>query len=530
MKNLMLLDCTLRDGGYINEWKFGNKVIKSVIDKLESAKIDIIECGFLTEKIINDDYSLFNSMETIGKFLERDRYHAMLVGMIAIGEKEIDPRKLPTCDGRSIKGIRLTFHYHEMDKAFQWAKIIQQKGYNVFIQPVGTATYTDYEILELVNRVNDLKPYALYIVDTLGSMYKNELLHTFYLLDKNLHKHINIGFHAHNNLQLAFSNAQELSRVQSKRVIIIDASVYGMGRAAGNLPTELIAEYINKNIKEKYNVTSILEIYDEHISIIQKKHQWGYKIPYHIAASNICHPNYASFLMDRQTLTITDIEKIIKLIPKEQKGVFSKAIINELYIKYQNRKIDDSKEIEMVKKILKGKNILILAPGKSLTSEQENIRKYISKRQPYIISVNFIDDIFNIDMCFASNNKRIEKIFSKAKSIENIKLLFTSNIKTNYSEKINFINFDSYINNDNIVFDNSGLMLLKFLVFCKIDEVTLAGFDGFQTRYDENYYSKDLVFKVNEEELDDKQIRIKSILQELGKKIKINFLTNSIYK
>lgn len=530
MKNLMLLDCTLRDGGYVNDWAFGNRVISSIIDKLENADIDIIECGFLTEKTIDENYSLYSDLETIEKLLKNKKYNAMLVGMIAIGEKEIDPNKLPDCNGKSIQGIRLTFHQHEIEKAFDWAKIIIKKGYKVFIQPVGTATYSDLEILQLVNKVNELKPFALYIVDTLGSMYKNELLHTFYLLDKNLNSSINIGFHAHNNLQLAFSNAQELTRIQTKRDIIIDASVFGMGRAAGNLPTELIAEYINKNIKEKYDVTSILDIYDEYISIIQKKYDWGYKIPYHIAASNICHPNYASFLMNKQTLTINDIEKIIKLIPEENKGIFSKNIINDLYINYQNRKIDDKNVVEKLIRKLEGKNVLILAPGKTLVSEKEKIRLYIKEQKPYIISVNFIDESYPIDLCFASNNKRIDKISKKIVSCPEVKVLFTSNIKNCKIKNVEFVNYDSYINDDEIVFDNSGLMLLKLLTLCHMQTVTLAGFDGFQTRYDENYFSKDLTFEINEDGLSEKQKHMRNVILELKKKIEIRFLTKSIYQ
>ena len=154
----------------------------------------------------------------------------MIVAMIAIGEKEIHPDKLPECNGKSITGIRLTFHNHEIDKAINWARIIKDKGYKIFMQPVGTISYTDLELLQLVERMNELTPYAFYIVDTLGSMTKNELLHFFYNIDANLNSNIRIGFHAHNNLQLAFSNAQELSRVQTQREVILDASIYGMGK------------------------------------------------------------------------------------------------------------------------------------------------------------------------------------------------------------------------------------------------------------------------------------------------------------
>ena len=195
----------------------------------------------------------------------------MYVAMIAIGEKELDPLKLEPYRGTGIEGIRLTFHKKEISQAVSWAQILMEKGYRVFMQPVGTVFYSDMELLQLVERINELSPYAFYIVDTLGSMYRNDVSHRFYVIDKNMKPGIHIGFHGHNNLQLAFSNAQILGKIQTKRTLILDASVYGMGRGAGNLPTELITQYINRNIASRYDVSMVMGIYDEYIAPIRKK-------------------------------------------------------------------------------------------------------------------------------------------------------------------------------------------------------------------------------------------------------------------
>ena len=258
-----ILDCTLRDGGYVNDWRFGRKVIAAVLDKLDQAKIDIIECGFLTRMVKERDCSLFGSVADIKEMLPQEK-NSMYVAMIAIGEKELHPSELQPYDGSSIEGIRLTFHKKEIPQAFEWAGIIMEKGYKVFMQPVGTVFYSDIELLQLVEKINLLNPYAFYIVDTLGSMYRNEVSHRFYLIDENMNPEIRLGFHGHNNLQLAFSNAQILGKIQTKRTLILDSSVYGMGRGAGNLPTELITQYINKNIESRYDVTMVMDIYDEY--------------------------------------------------------------------------------------------------------------------------------------------------------------------------------------------------------------------------------------------------------------------------
>lgn len=353
--SIQVLDCTLRDGGYVNQWRFGRKTIAAILDKLEKANIDIIECGFLTAKSSNRDCSLFSGVEEVESLLPERERHSLYVAMIAIGEKELPPSQVAPYNGTGVGGIRLTFHKKEISQAMGWGQMLMDKGYRVFMQPVGTAFYTDIELLQLVERINDLGPYAFYIVDTLGSMYRNDVTHRFHLINENMNPQIQLGFHGHNNLQLAFSNAQVLGKIQTKRTLILDASVYGMGRGAGNLPTELITQYINKNISSRYDVSYVMDIYDEYISDIRKEYEWGYTLPYHIAASHMCHPNYASFLINRQTLTMKDIEKIIQTIPEEEKILYNPQLIENLYLRYQSRDIDDTEALRRLAQWVKGK-------------------------------------------------------------------------------------------------------------------------------------------------------------------------------
>lgn len=115
----------------------------------------------------------------------------------------------------------------------------------------------------------------------------------FYLVDHNLNRNISVGFHSHNNLQLSFANAQELMQLNTPRRLIVDASIYGMGRGAGNLNTELVTQYINSNLGLKYDNLEILEIIDEYIRPLSMKYNWGYDAAYYIASVAGCHPNYA---------------------------------------------------------------------------------------------------------------------------------------------------------------------------------------------------------------------------------------------
>ncbi|MEH7225935.1 hypothetical protein V7112_19155, partial [Bacillus sp. JJ1566] len=411
VNNSRILDCTLRDGGYINNWKFGARTIRRVIEKLSQSNIDIIECGFLRDQEFDNNVSIFNKVEKIKELISPKNYNITYVAMIDVPYIPIE--KIKDCDGTSIDGIRLTFHENEIEDAMSYAKLLMDKGYKVFIQPVGTTSYSDNKLLNLILRVNELKPYAFYLVDTLGIMYKNDLLRMYHLIDHNLDDSISIGFHSHNNLQLSFSNAQELLMLHTKRHIIIDSSVFGMGRGAGNLCTELITQYINENIEEKYNVLPLLEIVDEDLTKFSTDARWGYSIPYYIAAVNNCHPNYAAYLMNKQTISVKAINTILKQIPLKIRELFNQQFIENLYIKFQMHLIDDTIGLEAIKSIIASRKVLIIAPGKSIEIQKNKINAFIRDYNPFIFSVNFIPDDFSINSVFISNIKRFDSLSDK---------------------------------------------------------------------------------------------------------------------
>ncbi|MCD8026486.1 MAG: aldolase catalytic domain-containing protein [Clostridiales bacterium] len=414
MNNIKILDCTLRDGGYVNDWHFGKKAIETILFNLSKANTDIIECGFLTNKPYDADYSLFNSVEALDELISTEsNSETMYVAMIALGEREINPKLISDSAKGPIDGIRLTFHPNEIERAFEYAEIIKEKGYKLFMQPVGTTNYTDKQFIDLLERINKLEPYAFYIVDTLGLMYKKDLLRQVFLVDNNLKTSIKLGYHSHNNLQLAFSNAQALAEYNTEREIIIDCSANGMGRGAGNLCSELLMNYLNSTYSTKYDVLPILEIVDRYLVPISLSAPWGYSSAYFLSASSNCHPNYSSYLMSKHSLSMSAIANILEQIPKEEKRFFNKALIEKIYQSYQSNAVDDVETISKLRKRLDGKEILVIAPGKSVKSKKESILKYISKKEPYVISVNFIPDFAKPDLVFVGNALRYKELQDK---------------------------------------------------------------------------------------------------------------------
>lgn len=333
MGAIQVLDCTLRDGGYCNEWKFGNENIKKILKNLTNANIDIIECGYLTRKgTFTDAFTKYNTVTDIEHLLPLSSAKSQYICMINFGE--YDANNLPDCEQSRMKGIRLAFHKKDKDRAIEQCNIIKEKGYNLFIQPMVSLEYTDLEFLELMERCNQITPYAFYMVDSFGSMTKKDITRLFHLLEHNLKKEINIGYHSHNNMQLAYSNAQLLMEQQTRRGLIIDSSVLGMGRAAGNLNTELLVGYMNENRAFSYNLPPLLTIIDEVIEGIYESKDWRYLETYYLSAVYQVHPNYGTYLKERGMLTIADMNEIFFSISEEKRSHYTKENAEEIYMEY----------------------------------------------------------------------------------------------------------------------------------------------------------------------------------------------------
>ncbi len=522
MGNISILDCTLRDGGYINQWKFGHDNIQKIIQKIEESSIEIIECGFLEDKEFDTESSVYpNEIEMSKAFNKKD--NVMYVGMIALGD--IDPDKIGPRTENTIDGIRLTFHKDDLEEEFRQAEVLMKKGYEVFIQPVGTTTYSDQELIELVLRVNQLHPFAFYIVDTLGIMYPEDIQRLYSIVNHNLDSNIKIGFHSHNNLQLSFANAQLFvsEGIKRKTGVIIDSSIFGMGRGAGNLASELITQYINKTYGHAYNPIPLLTVADQCLNQIYMSTPWGYSTPYYLSAVNNCHPNYSNYLLTKKTLGIEDISKILNLIPNNSKELYNKKLIESLYLDYQSSDIDDTANIDKLKSELKEKEILVLASGKTVFSNKKNIMEWISKHNCCIIHVNTIKDDYPADYLFISNSKKA-KAWTKAHT--NLKIITSSNVNNDLISPDYIINYASLLGN-NSELDNAGLMLLTLLTRVGIKKVTLAGFDGFT--YDPTDYLSFVSESYMQRNLDFRNGEISGELRRLSSVLNIVSLTPTLY-
>ena len=331
MGTIQMLDCTLRDGGYCNDCRFGLGNQRRITAGLARAGVEIIECGFLMDRVLyHPDVTRFTSPEQIGTILPGAGGEAgpQYVALADFGRYDFD--RLPPRSETPIQGIRVAFHKKDWPRALEACRIVRDKGYRVFVQPMVTAGYTDREFLDLLAGVNLLEPYAFYLVDSFGTLQRPGLLRLFALADHNLAPGIRIGFHPHNNLQLAFSNAQALAELHSSRDLIVDCSVYGMGRGAGNLNTELFARYLNEQQGGRYRLAPLLDILDGVVLDFYRQNPWGYTAAYYLTASHQAHPDYGSYLERQESLSAREMDGILAGLDPARKLAFDAASIEAL--------------------------------------------------------------------------------------------------------------------------------------------------------------------------------------------------------
>ncbi len=535
MKNVKILDCTLRDGGRIINCAFPNSQIKDIAYRLADANIDIIEVGFLRDaKSVNyqGNSTFFTDVDQIRPFVNRKK-DTMYVAFIDYGM--FDFSTLKPYDGTSIDGLRIGFtrknFENDHEEILECLAEVKQKGYKLFVQGVNSLGYTDRELLGIVDIVNQIQPEGFGIVDTYGAMYMDDVDRLYTIVDHNLDENIAIDFHSHNNYQLSFAFAQEIIRLSNgKREVIIDGTLNGMGKCAGNLNTELLVDYLVRKRNYDYDFDAILDIIDDHIYNYHLQHQWGYSIPALMGGIYRSHPNNIIYLTEKFRLATKDIKYIISMIDPDKRMRYDYDNIQRLYQEYNHVKVDDKENLALLQRILKGKKILLLMPGQSISQYKDEILKKIEVENLFVITVNFRDETFDkySELAFWGSQKRYEHYTDLRKEVTS---LITSNIESDMEDDI-IVNYDSFVDRTQEYSDNASLMLMRILQRVGVVSYYVAGFDGFTVNG--SYYNKtDFSEERFRSQYDaiNKEIahQLSKFAESLDRPEDIEFITPSIY-
>lgn len=526
-----LLDCTLRDGGYLNDWAFGKDNITYIFERLVSSGVDVIEVGFLDDRRMFDpDRTIMPRTSCVQQvFGGVKKGGAMVVGMIDFGTCGIE--NLQSCEESYLDGIRVIFKKDKMVPAIEFCKQVKSLGYKVFAQLVSVTSYSDEELRQVVDLVNACHPYAMSMVDTYGLCDAVKLSHIIEVVDASLDRDIVLGYHAHNNFQLGYANAVSVLNSGLDRDVLVDGTLYGMGKSAGNAPLELLAMYMNLNYGKQYDLGQIQETISTCILDLYRKKPWGYTLFYYIAALNRCHPDYVSFLMNKRSLSVSSINEILQQIPEGKKLGKDMKMIEALYLEYQSRKCDDGEALEQLRAALSEKPVLMVGPGKNAQVEINKIERHIHDCAPIVISVNYIPPGFAVDYMFLTNSRRYLQMSNHLALPENrsLPIIATSNVTSTEGKFSYVVSYCSLIDPEAEFPDNSMVMLIKLLQKVGVKELFLAGFDGYSPD-DVNYFDSNKEYSFVRAKANSLNEYAKTFFTEQKPFVHIHFITTSRYQ
>lgn len=330
-----ILDCTLRDGGYVNNWEFDTDTAKAIMDGLYDSGVRYIEIGILGKNAQAGKQTKFNDFSAMEPLLENrkaDCHYAVMFTQENAGNFEFPVRsdKTPDC-------IRLAYFKKTWREALEKADELKRKGYEVFLQAMATFMYSTQEMQEMIEAINRFEPAAFYMVDSFSTMYPADVAKMRDEVLALLSDKIAFGFHAHNNIQMAYANVQEFLRCDTQRTLFVDSSVFGMGRGAGNVPTELLMEYLNKTQQAGYKIGTVLKLYQQYLEKVYHQYGWGYTLPYYLTAAKSVNSAYGWYFTSHGVQDVEQLEWALEQVPDEISYALKPAVADDIMSRLKNK-------------------------------------------------------------------------------------------------------------------------------------------------------------------------------------------------
>ncbi len=272
-----ILDCTIRDGGYANDWKFSDQCFVQTFIAAQKSGVDYFEAGYRNKQ----GKTRYNSIpdQDLEPLIENKISDIKL--FVMVNDLEYEPLLFPAAEKSLVDGVRVACHADQLKIGISIAQELFDKGYEVFlnIMNIPQISSEHFNILEKWERKDIL--ISVCLADSYGVLYPKDIPQYFAKFRNAGFE--NISLHTHNNLQMAFANT--LAAIDCG-AYCVDGTVYGMGRGGGNLPLELIIGYLKEHSPEFY-----IDLIEKYYLPIYKEHDWGYSIPALISALKNIHPN-----------------------------------------------------------------------------------------------------------------------------------------------------------------------------------------------------------------------------------------------
>ncbi len=348
-----ILDCTLRDGGYYTNWDFSPSIVKTYFDSFNKLPVDYLEIGYRSNPMKEYLGEYFYCPNYI---LENVRQQSNKKIVVALNEKDLRPEHMQAVLG-SCKGLidmaRIVFDPQNIKRALVLAETIKAMGFEIGFNIMYMSKWKqDKSFQDEIKNVDGIADY-LYMVDSYGGVYPKDIIENIEMVKSKTT--CKIGFHGHNNIELALINSLTAIECGAE---IVDATVTGMGRGAGNLKTELLLTALNANNGLEVDFNALSNVVDA-FSQLQKDHEWGTNLPYMVSGANSLPQKD---VMEWVTRRFYSFNSIIR------------ALHN------QKLKVDDNKKLPVFNPEKKYKTVIIIGGGPNAKSHAKGVKEFIKSQ------------------------------------------------------------------------------------------------------------------------------------------------------
>lgn len=489
---IKILDCTLRDGGYYNNWNFNNKLVGKYLNSIYESKIEAVELGyrFINKKQIFGKYAYIDE-----NLLRNLRINKNILKFVMINSNDffIKNKLLSNLvtknfihrDSSLIDGFRIATNIKDFKKCKKLTKALSKLGYKICLNLMQASNHSEQYYNKVsfeINSWNNID--VLYFADSFGNMLPENVFKITKIFKKNFKK--DVGVHLHNNKGFGLINAIYAAKAG---IDWIDSTILGMGRGAGNVTTESIILEMNRmgmHNGDIYKIENIINDFER----LQKKYKWGSNLFYHLSANSNIHPTYTQTLLTDDRYEKSKILDSLFLLSKKEATSFNQKSLRDSIFSAKSINYGDWNSTGWIN----NNQVLVIGSGPSIKQNQKNIISYILKNKPFVIGLNinkYIKEKY-INATVVCHETRVLIDSNKYKNLRKI-LIFPKKSFNKILSDINFncIVYDYGLNikeNQYKAFKNYCVLpkplvvpyALAILSKSNIKKINMVGFDGFE--------------------------------------------------
>jgi len=394
MDGITLLDCTLRDGGYYNNWDFSTDVMNAYLSAMAALPVDVVEVGFRAFSVVGRKFAgacgycteeFISALEIPSGPM---RIAVMVNATDLTGHSEGPQQGVselfgPASDSR-VDIVRIAAHVNKVADVLPATERLHELGYTVTIQLMQMAGLSSEEIVALGALCAKYPIDVLYFADSLGGMAGDDVEVAVASLRE--HWTGQLGFHAHNNMEKALENTL---KALEHGVSWVDATVLGMGRGPGNTHTDSLAMELEWRAGRTANVASLLEVQELHFGPLQQLYGWGPNAYYYMAGKYGIHPTYVQNMLNDSRYSSADVLASVQHLRNVDARHYNPDTLEGTRSFYSAEPIGTWRPAE----VLEGREVLVLGSGPGVARHREAIERYVRAKRPFVLALNTQSEI-----------------------------------------------------------------------------------------------------------------------------------------